>query len=122
VTENAGPEAAPTAQMWSRPPDGTYLPRLALVDWTRLHEPVLTVYPDGAVVLEGSCTEPLGPETASGYDCVAEAVGWRWRFQGAVDWSSRGEPGTTHRRVSVVVRSMGPVVSEAARSGRALQT
>jgi hypothetical protein len=55
---------------------GTYLPRLALVNGTRIADAKLTVTPGGAI-LEGECRESLGPQPAAGYECVAEAVGWR---------------------------------------------
>jgi len=121
VIDDEGRDAAP-AQMWTNPPNGTYLPRLALVNWTRIREPMLTLYPDGATLLEGYCAEPLGPEPPNGYECVAEAVGWRWRFRGTVEMPVVAEHGERRARVPIVVRSLGPVKSEAAPSGRALQT
>ena len=121
MTEEAHTPSAPTSQMWTTPPGGTYLPRLALLDWTRVLEPTLTTFPDGAALLEGYVTEPLGPPTPNGYECVAEAVGWRWRFRGVVEMPPMIELEDRQVRVPVVVRSIGPVISEAAPSGQALQ-
>jgi hypothetical protein len=119
VREDSSRQAAP-GQTWAHPPDGTYLPRIALVNWTRIQDPTLTVLPEG-VTLEGYCGEPLGPEPSAGYECVAEAVGWRWRFRGFVEMPTVTALDGDTRRIPVVVRSIGPVTSEAAPSGRALQ-
>ena len=58
---------------------------------------------------------------AAGYECVAEAVGWRWRFHGIVE-EQIAVGLLTESRIPVVVTSVGPVTEEAAPSGRALQT
>jgi hypothetical protein len=80
------------------------------VNWTRIHNPKLTTSPAGAT-LEGDCREPLGPEAPEGYECVAEAVGWRWRFRGAVTMRPvvAMRPGAS---IPIVVTSLGPVTVE----------
>ena len=76
MTADRSSVAPPVGQTWAYPPDGTYLPKIALVNWSRAYNPTLTISASGAM-LEGLCREPLGREDAHGYECVAECVGWR---------------------------------------------
>jgi len=113
-----GQEAAPP-QTWERPPDGIYIPKIALVNWTRIDSPRLTISPD-RIILEGYHSEPLGLPLASGYECVAEAVGWRWRFRAVVQIQTLIGL-SPESRIPVVATSVGPFISESAPSGSGLQ-
>jgi hypothetical protein len=102
--------------MRSQPPVGSYLPKLALLGGKKLTNAKLTLGPAGAV-LEGDCRESLGVQPVAGYECVVEAVGWRWRFRGVAN-----APDAVQIRaggvVPISVMAVGPIAVESALGGQ----